>query len=171
MTTFIRDVRKQQGLSLRELGERLGVTPGAVSQYESSEAAETIRIATLVRALTAMGASYRPAVSIATSKPEDRREVRLNLALHRAVAKKLLEDPDAVTSIAIRNVPKIRANVFGRRPESLVDEWESLLHGPTGPLIAALLDESEHGIDLRQNSPFAGALTTEERLSVIAGPR
>lgn len=171
MNSHIRTIRTQQGITLSALGARLGVTAGAVSQYEASEAAGTIQVSTLTRVLGAMGALYLPTVTMGAVPSEKRREVQLNLAMHRAIAKKLLDDPTELTARALTNLPKIRANVVGPRPESLVDEWESLLRGPVGPLLSALLDESSHGIDLRQNSPFAGALTQDERLAIVAGPR
>ena len=171
MTNFIRTTRTQEGLTLSALGVRLGVTAGAVSQYEASEAAGTIRVSTLTRVLAAMGAHYLPTVTMQAEPPKKRREVQLNLAMHRAIAKKLLDRPQETTARALTNIPKIRANVRGPRPESLVDEWETLLRGPIGPLLSAMLDESSHGIDLRQNTPFAGTLTQDERLAIIAGPR
>lgn len=171
MNSYIRDIRRHQGITLRELGARLGVTAGAVSQYEASELAGAIQVSTLTRVLGAMDAVYHPAVTMRAAQPQKRREVQLNLLLHRAIAKKLLDSPKLITERALINIPKIRMNVRGPRPEALVDEWESLLRGPIGPLMSALLDESDHGIDLRQNSPFAGALSQDERMAVIKGPR
>lgn len=44
-----------------------------------------------------------------------------------------------------------------------LDEWERLLNGPVDRILAALTDRSLRGRELRQNSPFAGALTEEQR--------
>lgn len=167
MSNHIAQTRSELGLTLRELADRIGVTPGAVHQYESSERSGTIQLGTLERALNAMG--KRIDVQVSSFPTAERREDRLNRALHRAVARKVLDDPDLVRSIGRRNIPLIRQNTFGHSPHKIIDEWESLLSGPPGPLLAALVDESRHGAELRQNSPFAGALTRDERVAVIDG--
>lgn len=42
-------------------------------------------------------------------------------------------------------------------------EWKQILSGNWSTIRAVLLDESEYGQRLRQNSPFCGVLTSEER--------
>jgi len=44
-------------------------------------------------------------------------------------------------------------------------EWIALLHLPWAELRALLLERSESGNRLRQNAPFGGILTEEERMS------
>ncbi|WP_022887347.1 helix-turn-helix domain-containing protein [Glaciibacter superstes] len=55
MSQLIRSGRKAQRISVNELAERLGVTPGAISQMERSEREGTIKLQTLSTALAALG--------------------------------------------------------------------------------------------------------------------
>lgn len=55
MSDLIRTARKRAGLTGGRLGERLGITAGAVSRMERSEREGTIQLDTLRRALDAMG--------------------------------------------------------------------------------------------------------------------
>ncbi len=95
----------------------------------------------------------------------NRREQRVQLALHRTLLGKLIDDHDVVRALAVRNVAKSRSVVRGDEAHSWLDEWEALLDGPPGPLVDVLLGEDEHSIDLRQVSPFAGVLSERERLA------
>lgn len=56
----------------------------------------------------------------------------------------------------------------GDLAQQWLDEWEALLDGPPERLVHVFLGEDEHSIDLRQVSPFAGALDESERLAAIA---
>lgn len=94
------------------------------------------------------------------------RSYETSLALARAVAVKLREDPALVHQKAVEHLPGIRANVQGLAL-NWVDEWAALIGGPDSALEAALLREDEHGADLRSVAPFAGTLTTEERLAAL----
>jgi transcriptional regulator with XRE-family HTH domain len=55
MSELMRTARQRHGVSIYTLAKRLGVTAGAVSQLEHSERAGTIKLASLERALEAMG--------------------------------------------------------------------------------------------------------------------
>ena len=55
MSDLIRTTREELGLTGAQLGERLGVTVGAISQMERSERDGRIKLDTLERALGAMG--------------------------------------------------------------------------------------------------------------------
>jgi len=57
MTTAIRDSRLHLGLSQADLAQRLRVTRAAVQQYERNEERGVISLATLRRALAALGGS------------------------------------------------------------------------------------------------------------------
>jgi hypothetical protein len=96
-----------------------------------------------------------------------RREVRAQLELHRALLGKLIEDRDLIRRLAHRNITKSRSLVRGHEAQGWLDEWKTLVDGPPEDLVDILLGEDEHSIDLRQVSPFAGALNDEERLAAI----
>jgi len=59
------------------------------------------------------------------------------------------------------------------RGEALLwlDEWARLLDGPTDKLLDRLTARDVRGRELRQNSPFAGLLTQDERERVLAAWR
>ncbi len=46
-----------------------------------------------------------------------------------------------------------------------------MLDGPVDALLATLTDPSLRGREMRQNSPFAGLLTDDERAAIIANWR
>jgi hypothetical protein len=48
-------------------------------------------------------------------------------------------------------------------------EWEKLLDGPLDGVLEALTSRAPRARELRQNSPFAGVLTEDERERVLAG--
>jgi hypothetical protein len=90
-------------------------------------------------------------------------EIR-SLALHALVARKVLEDP--------RLVERARANLdrwelSGGESPPWMDEWRAVLARPTKEIAAYLVSTSEDAFRLRQSSPFAGALTPEERRAVF----
>jgi len=159
---------------------------------EAAEAAETSRLQMLaasrrrseaVFALSADGMSIRriaqmtgvsPAViqrqleKAKASRPHlARREDRVSYELHRAVAEKVLEDPQTVLSKARSNLQRMRARTRDAYASGWVREWESLVTGDVTALVAGMLRPDERGIDLRQMTPFAGVLSQEERLVAI----
>jgi hypothetical protein len=90
------------------------------------------------------------------------------LAYHRAVAMRLDE----------RMVRQARALLERWRSDGKIDPryaqaWERLLGQPIPTVRRAIITDSQRGRDLRQNSPFAGALTEQERrraLDAAAAP-
>lgn len=92
-----------------------------------------------------------------------------SLWLHRAVAGKLVMDPVGIVRVAHRNLQTLcLAHPRGQAARWL-REWARLLDGPTEDVLDALTSRSQRGIELRQNSPFAGALTERERTRVLEG--
>jgi hypothetical protein len=100
-----------------------------------------------------------------------RREERVQLELHRALLSKLISDFDGMRRLAHRNIAKSRRLVRGDQAQRWLDEWAALVDGPPQRLVEVFLGEDEHSIDLRQMSPFAGALSEEERLAAIRRAR
>ncbi len=145
----------------------MDVTPGAVSQWERSEANNTIQLNTLTRALEAL--SNVPQQTIAPEPaPFDKRDERVAFELHRAVAKKLIDSPGAVKAAIPMGVDLNRPNARGQLVDAWLDEWLTLCTGPLGALIDVLLGTDEHSIEMRQNSPFLNVLSHDERLQAIA---
>ncbi|MFZ0090031.1 MAG: hypothetical protein WAL63_11015 [Solirubrobacteraceae bacterium] len=91
----------------------------------------------------------------------DRARAR-SLAYHRALAGQLRKPM----------VDEARYLLFRWRQEGRIDpryadRWESLLTRPLPELRRALVDESQDGDDLRQNSPLAGLLSEPERHRIL----
>jgi hypothetical protein len=89
-------------------------------------------------------------------------EVR-GLAYHRALAQRL--DDQAVEE-ARERLAIWQAD--GKIAEDYADRWAALLERPLPEIARAISRDDEHAHDLRQNSPFAGALTERERQRVLA---
>lgn len=98
------------------------------------------------------------------------RDERRSLWLAYAVAGIIATDPDRRIMEARNRLDEMRPNARGQAKKWL-DEWERLLDGPIDQILAALTDRSLRGRELRQNSPFAGALGEQQRLKVLAAWR
>jgi len=168
MSTLIRDARQRQGVGVRELARRCGVSAPTVLDWERSEAAGTIQVDTLGRALGALGerivVGSRGARSDATL---ERREQRLGLELHRTIAGKLIADPETVLAAGRARLDRMRATLRGGAVEWL-EEWARMIedHDLAG-LVGVMLGVSQRDLDLRSVSPFTGLLSPEERNAVL----
>ena len=83
-------------------------------------------------------------------------------AQHKLIAKKLQENPEAILALARRNLRRY----IGRRPApatSLWREWRTILEqNSINRIVAVMTSKTQKATELRQASPFAGALTQEE---------
>lgn len=96
------------------------------------------------------------------------RDQERSLWLGYAVAGKLVADPTSVLPRARENVRRRRADARGAGDRWLA-EWEELLDGPALGVLDALTSRTPRARELRQNSPFAGVLTDDERIRVLQG--
>lgn len=88
---------------------------------------------------------------------------RTSLALHRAVAERLREDP----SLVARARARVVASLADRQLHAYYGErWLTLLDGPLDVLLAELTSSSEAAQALRQTSPFAGVLDPATRMKI-----
>jgi excisionase family DNA binding protein len=94
------------------------------------------------------------------------RNERRSLWLAYAVAGRIATEPASTIAHALDHLDRMRPNARGQAKKWL-DEWERLLNGPVDRILAALTDRSLRGRELRQNSPFAGALTEEQRRTAL----
>jgi hypothetical protein len=92
------------------------------------------------------------------------REEKRSLALHRALARRLISSPEATLKqarITLRRMAKVVA------PRSqLLREWAIILKRPPSAIVHAMLDPSPWGRELRHVTPFAGVLDARERADV-----
>lgn len=94
------------------------------------------------------------------------RDQRRSLWLAYAVAAQLVEDPERAVATARANLIRMRQSARGQAIRWL-DEWERLLDGPVEDVLDSLTSRSPKGRELRQNSPFAGLLTQDERTRAL----
>jgi len=97
-----------------------------------------------------------------------RRNEERSLRLHRAVGEKLRRDPAMLA--------KARARVRGWQSDGSVhpryaDAWDHLLSLSPEEIFERLVDPGERMCALRQCSPFAGALTAQERWRILREAR
>ena len=83
-----------------------------------------------------------------------------SLAYHRVVAARLVDDPRLLVEARAR-VEQWLAN--GTRAARALERWRSILELPPSEIAALLVDSGELARELRQSSPFAGALDPRER--------
>lgn len=109
------------------------------------------------------------------SKSDDERvensltyEKMKSLYLHEAVLDELRKDWDKCSTIAYSNIERWKKV---HRPDGMsvryLDEWLKVLDKGFMAVSRVLLGVDEYSCDLRQNSPFAGVLSNEQRLSVL----
>ena len=87
---------------------------------------------------------------------------QIKLAQHKLIAKKLREHPETILALARRNLQRY----IGNRPApatSLWREWRTLLEeNSIDRIIGVMTAKTQKATELRQASPFAGALRQEE---------
>jgi excisionase family DNA binding protein len=94
------------------------------------------------------------------------RDQQRSLWLAYAIAGRLVADPEPVLALARANLAQMRSASRGQAARWL-DEWARLLDGPVEKILTALTATSPKARELRQNSPFAGALTDDERRRIL----
>jgi hypothetical protein len=92
------------------------------------------------------------------------REERRSLALHRAIAVRVAEDPERVRAHARRSLRRMAAAAPGA--SQLLREWEVLLKRPLEALLPVLTDTGPWARELRHVTPFAGVLSAAERAAI-----
>lgn len=99
------------------------------------------------------------------------REQEQSRWLHAAIAGHMVTDPDAVLGRARANLDRFRAVHSGTMAAHWLDLWKAVLdEGPDG-VLGVLVSDSPEATEMRQNSPFTGILTADERRAVLASFR
>jgi excisionase family DNA binding protein len=92
-----------------------------------------------------------------------------SLWLSHAVASRLVEHPVAVLAQARDNLDRMLASSARGSARVWLRQWQELLDGPIEGILEALTSRSPKSRELRQNSPFAGVLTDEQRRAALHG--
>lgn len=154
----IRRLRLQTGLTQIELANRGATSQPTIAAYEAGLKSPTLdTLNKLARALDLEA-------TIAFATPLTREDLR-SLAYHEAIARKLRADRRDLIANAKRHLAILRE----QHPNAslLLETWRIWLDLDLGDLISCILDPSVWARDMRQVTPFAGALTARERLDVI----
>jgi excisionase family DNA binding protein len=101
-------------------------------------------------------------------RPELTRDQLKALWLHRAVAGRLVQDPDAVLAKAATNLERLRQVHPDGMAARWLDRWRVVLDAGVEAVLDMLASRAPEAIELRQNSPFAGVLPETERQAVLA---
>jgi excisionase family DNA binding protein len=96
------------------------------------------------------------------------REAERSLWLHRAVAGHLVTDPDAVLARAQANLARLQQVHASGMSATWLSQWAAVLDAGIDAVLDVLTSRSPYAVELRQNSPFAGALSPTERAKVAA---
>lgn len=153
----VRKLRKIAGVTQGFLAHAAGTSQPTVAAYESGRKSPTLQ--TLCRLAGSVGLE----VSVDFHPPLTREE-RRSLFLHRAIARRVAEDPHGVLQRARSNLARMSGKHPGARP--LLAEWRVLIERPLPDLIALLTDPAPRARELRHVTPFAGVLSAVERAAV-----
>lgn len=97
----------------------------------------------------------------ALATPGSTRDDRQSLWLHTAVAGRIAKDPKSALRKASANIRLMRR--AHRQPSPWLARWQQIVDLGPEAVIKALVGDTAESRELRQNSPFAGVLTTRER--------
>jgi excisionase family DNA binding protein len=95
------------------------------------------------------------------------RDQERSLWLHQVVAGRLALGPDAVLTQAAKNLQRLRQVHPDGMTAQWLAEWQKVLDRGEDAVFSVLTSKSTHAADLRQNSPFAGVLSAEERAAAL----
>lgn len=154
---WIRRLRDRAALTQAELAHAGGSSQPAIAAYEAGRKSPTL--GTLERLAESVGLE----ASVSYHRPMTREE-RRSLALHRAIAARLREDPEPVLAAARATLARMEARA-GASSQPL-REWRVLLDRPLSALLPVLTDPDPWMRELRHVTPFAGVLTARERARV-----
>lgn len=92
-----------------------------------------------------------------------------SLWLAYAVAARIVEDPETVLNHARANLSRMLASSARGSARVWIEQWGKLLSGPVDGVLDALTSRSPRSRELRQNTPFAGVLSAEQRTAALRG--
>jgi excisionase family DNA binding protein len=87
--------------------------------------------------------------------------------LHLAIAGHLVEEPDLVLSQARENLDRFSQVHAGTMAEYWLDLWRKTIDSGPDRVLNVLVSDTPEARELRQNSPFTGILSPEERMTVL----
>ena len=115
--------------------------------------------------------SRRDVEALRTRTTRLTRDQLVSLWLSHAVAGRLVQNPAGVLAIARPNLALMLTGSARGSAKVWLQQWAELLDGPVEDILEALTSRSPRSRELRQNSPFAGVLTDEERQNTMRALR
>jgi transcriptional regulator with XRE-family HTH domain len=150
----IRELRVRAGITQAVLARAAGTSQPTIAAYEAGRKSPSVN--TVRRLARSVGLEAR-----VEYHPPLTREERRSIALHQAIAQRLIEDPERVLAQARQNLTRMGARVTG--PSQILEEWRVVLDRPLSALLPLLTDPTPWARELRQLTPFAGVLSARER--------
>ena len=95
------------------------------------------------------------------------REQEQSRWLHGAIASHLVTDPDLVLRRARENLDRFSVIHAGTMAQHWLDQWRDALDAGPDRVLGILVSDTPRAAELRQNSPFAGILSEDERRTVL----
>jgi excisionase family DNA binding protein len=95
------------------------------------------------------------------------RDKELSRWLHGAIAGHLVAEPDLVLTRARENLDRFSKVHRGTMAERWLDLWRDALDSGPDQVLSVLVSDAPLARELRQNSPFTGILSEEERKKVL----
>lgn len=95
------------------------------------------------------------------------RDQERSLWLAHAVAGAIVLDPATAIDAAKQNLQRLQEQHTRGQLARWLGEWQVLLEGPIEELLATLTSRTPRARELRQNNPFAGVLSDEQRVEVL----
>ena len=89
------------------------------------------------------------------------------LALAKQIVANIDNDPQRKGLEKAQATCKHWQSILAGREKACADEWATILQEPWEKIRIILLDPGPEATRLRQNSPFCGVLTNEERWKII----
>ena len=86
-----------------------------------------------------------------------------SVAYHRAIAEKLRQQPEILEKARRRVQEWMESRA---EPPFYARKWAEILASDITTIVAFLVERSELAYELRQSTPFAGALDPQERLRI-----
>jgi len=164
--SLMRRAREATGLSQRSFAALARTSGPTVAAYESG--AKEPRLSTLERIAHAVGLEIEIRLTPGGRGAElrERREHR-SLALAAATAAAVQRDFGRAQRLTEENLVLAEKLVGATSARRWLDEWRRAIESGPEAVRCALLEEGEHGHDMRQMSPFSGVLPDEVRRAVL----
>jgi DNA-binding XRE family transcriptional regulator len=154
MKNAVRSLRETAAVTQHTLAKAGGTSQPTIAAYEAGRKSPTVDTVRRLAKCVGLEATveYHPPLT---------REDRRSLVLHRAIAKRLTDNPEPVLALARRNLSRMKERNFGSSPP--LREWGVLLDRPLPALVRLLTDPDPWARELRHVTPFAGVLSAAER--------